>query len=419
MDLQVQGDTYQFDLGAGIVIEVERLTEDSGGLTGEITIADHSGLGTRLLHSARLNLMSTQSRNGLVKSLEKAKPDYPWYKTLEEVCFLAKDRFRQGDPILELGQLPPCPTPRWLLHPFAEHGGPTVLFGDGGTGKSFLALAIAASIAGGYNILGTLKVQPVPVLYLDWETNEYTHDQRVAAICRAVDRPVPRGIFYRRQVTSLASSVDNLRREIVRLKVGFVIIDSLGAALGGEPEKASETLAVFTAARSLGVAWLGLAHITKGNASNGDAKKPFGSVFGHNMARMTWGAEAAQEEGDDFKGITMTNHKANNGRLQKPFTVRLQFHNDDSDELQAVDIQRCDVTEFPTLAAKLPLRQRILSALRGGLRTYEELTEETGAPYEQLKGRMAELVRSGAVVKIPLGKSASFGLSAGREASPF
>ena len=417
MDFKQTGDTYQFDLKNGVVIEIERLSEEAGGLTGEITIADHSGLSTRLLHSARLNVMSTPSRNALVKALNTAKNWDGWAKALEDVCYLAKDHYRQGDPLVDLANLPPAERPRWLVWPFIEFGGPTVLFGDGGTGKSFFATAFCASIAGGFSLVGTLKSAPMSVLYLDWETDQWTHAARLKAICAAIDRQPPQGVFYRRQTASLEASAANLRREIAKRNIGFCVIDSMAAALGGEPESADATLRMFNAARSLGIPWLGIAHITKSNGTNGDARKPFGSVFGHNMARMTWGAEAAQDAGEDYKGITITNYKCNNGRIQKPQTYRLQFHNDDQDNLLGVDISSCDVADFPSLAAKLPLRQRILTALKAGMHTYEELEAETGADNHQLRARMTELVRSGDVINIPVGKTSNFGLASRREGS--
>ena len=280
------------------------------------------------------------------------------------------------------------------------------------TGKSFFALAIAAQIAGGFSLVGTVKIPPAPVLYLDWETDQYTHDQRLKAICHALDHEPPHNIFYRRQTASLESSVANLKREVVKRGIVFTVIDSMAAARGGEPESADVTVRLFNAARSLGIPWMGIDHITKSAGATGDAKKPFGSVFSHNLARMTWGAEAEQNAGDVYKGVTFTNWKANNGRLQEKRTYRVDFHNSDSDELLGVDIREADISDFPKLAEGEELGKRIIAALRSGALDYESLGEAIGKePLQQIRVRISQLVNSGQIVRIPNSKPVAFGLT--------
>lgn len=415
MEWKREGDAFSFDCKNGIVIEVDRLTDSSDGLTGEITIVDEGGLSTRLLHCARLNLLASQSRSNLVRSLEKAKDSVPWQQIIEDVCFLAKDAYRKGSPLVKIGHLPAGERQRWMVYPFIEYGGPTVLFGDGSTGKSFLASAIAVGVAGGYSIFGKSKCPPTPVAYLDWESNEETHDTRLKAICRTLDLPVPDNIFYRREYPHLAQSAADLRRLLAKEKIGLVIIDSLGAACGGEPESAEVTARLFNAARSFGVPWMGIHHVTKSAAANGDAKKPFGSVFAHNLARITWGAEAEQQEGDDFKGITLTNHKNNNGRLESKQTYRIQYYNEGEPEdshLVGVEIKRCDVSEFPELLKRRPLGERILVALRENAKTYQELQSETGETNDALMARMADLRKRGLVTKVAGTTPVAWGLVA-------
>lgn len=414
IELEVTADGYAFNVPGGVAIEIERLNEESGGLTGEITIADHNGLGTRLLHSARLNLMSSQSRNTLVKSLEKACDRVKWYHVLEEVCFLAKETHRKGNPIIKIGHLPPSQKPRWMIYPFLEESGSSILFGDGSAGKSVLAAAICIAVASGQNILGKTVCQPTNTCYLDWEACAEAHDERLKALCGPLDLPVPDNIFYRRECVPLAESAPNLRRELVKEKVGLIILDSLGAACDGPPEKSDVTTRLFNAVRSFGIPWFGIHHITKSNAEGG-ATKPFGSVYGHNLARLTWGIEAAQEEGDDCKGITLINHKANNGRIERKRTYRMQFHNEGEEENRhaiGIEIQLCDVSEFPELLKRRPINEQIIAALRAGSKTYIALAEATGIPVDSLMMPMNRLRKAGLVDKVDGLSPVQFGLVA-------
>jgi hypothetical protein len=415
IELRETGDGYAFDVPGGIAIEIERLGDESGGLTGEITIAEQTGLGTRLLHSARLNLMSTQSRSTLTKALTAVCETPKWAIILEQICFLAREQYRRGNPLIRIGHLPPSQKPRWLNYPFIEEAGSAILFGDGSAGKSILAAAIGIGVASGQDVFGKTVCPATNVCYLDWEACAESHDERIKALCKPLDLPVPQNIFYRREYAPLAESAPNLRRELVKQKIGLIIIDSLGAACDGAPEKSDVTTRLYNAARSFEIPWFGIHHITKQNGTDGGAMKPFGSVYGHNLARLTWGIEAAQEEGEESKGITLTNHKANNGRREHKRTYRLQFYTEGQEQdcrTVGIEIRQCDVGEFPDLLKKRPITERIIAALRRGHQTYIGISEETGIPVDDLMMPMNRLKKAGTVEKIPGLAPVEFGLVA-------
>ena len=56
----------------------------------------------------------------------------------------------------------------WRLRPFLEEGEPTLLFGPGGSGKSYLAMTMAYLVASGNQHLG-LEPAKGGVLYCDYE----------------------------------------------------------------------------------------------------------------------------------------------------------------------------------------------------------------------------------------------------------
>jgi hypothetical protein len=89
-----------------------------------------------------------------------------------------------------------------------------------------------------------------------------------------------------------------------------VIVDSLGAAKAGEPEGAESSIALFTAARSFGVPWIGIDHISKATSNPTSGKgRPYGSTYTHNLARLTWSLEQAEEQEADGFAVVLTNHK--------------------------------------------------------------------------------------------------------------
>jgi hypothetical protein len=152
--------------------------------------------------------MST--RTSLAKALTERLP-FDWQGALLQAAHRAVQARRVGEPTVDLTQVSARET-RWLLWPFVEYGGPTVLFADGGTGKSVLALMMAYSVASGKPLLGNPQGPPHNVLYLDWETDAQTHAERLRAIHSAYAFGAdPPAVYYKRMSGSLAESAAQIQ----------------------------------------------------------------------------------------------------------------------------------------------------------------------------------------------------------------
>src|SRR5439155_18331373 len=99
---------------------------------------------------------------------------------------------------------------------------PSILFGDGGAGKSYTALFIA----------GNLARQGIPVAFFDWELCLEDQRSRLEAI---FGQDMPR-ILYCRCEQSLNAEADRLRRIVREHKVEYAIYDSIALACEGEAE---------------------------------------------------------------------------------------------------------------------------------------------------------------------------------------
>lgn len=395
----VHGDTFRLTWPSSqIEAEVERFSEHRDELSAEVTIRSARPPAPGLLHSARLNLMSTQTRKTLAAALADREPDLDWVGLVEVLCFVVRERYRAGNPTIDLRTYQRVRDDRRFVEPFIDHGGPTTIAAHGGSGKTTIAIAIGLTAAG-VPVLGQLHGDPVPVLFCDWETDpdatQATLDAALAGVGR-IERPP---IYYRRMVASLPESAAALRREIARLGIGLFIGDSIGMARGGEPESADMTLRLFAAARALDVPVLFTDHVT--NAEAGDvAKKPFGSAYTWNASRLVWTMDKAQEEGQDGLAVTLTNRKRNNGRLLPRVSYRITFQNGPADMAEAVSFQRIDPATEPGLSQKLPLRLRILHELTGGPVAQAALAEALGVPLNAVTARTSEMVRGGDLVRL-------------------
>jgi len=357
-------------------ITFDRFHEARGGeLTAEVIVETSRQPHPGILSQTKLNLLSAQAHTTLSRSLQVKQDDLEWADVLTLLCHDAIQHYREGEPVVELHTVPDRQGTRWLYHPWIEYGGPTVLFADGGSGKSLFGLALAVAVAHGVNIFGGPAPARAPVLYLDWESDAETHAERLRAIeagAGIYEAGDGLPILYRRQSASLAESTNALRRYIGQYEVGLMIVDSLALARGGEPESAETTLKLFNAARELRIPWLGIDHVTKNGAGSvgttASPSKPFGSVFTPNAARLTWSMEKAEEGGDEAAVVVLQNRKSNNVKSLGRRAYGVEFVTGEGDALLSVHYESMDLNDVPGMFPRLGQAHQIdtiLSENRG------------------------------------------------------
>ncbi len=413
-----QGDDYVFTWDSGAIeIRLSRITESRGDTSAEIKVLTRVPPNRGCLEWGKVNLSAMTTRATLAKALHERLP-FDWQGALLQVAYKAVEMRRQGEPSVNLAEVQPRAT-RWLLFPYIEYGGPTVLFADGGTGKSVLALMMAYSVATGEPLLGKPMAPPCNVLYLDWETDAQTHAERLKAIhtSYAFGEDCPH-IRYKRMTGSLAESASQIRAEIHQWKIGLVVVDSLSLASGGGAslEESATATSFFEAARSLDTCMLAITHVSKAVANNnmGQSQRatPFGSVFYRNTARVAWYVESVQEEGADVTILRFEHMKSNNGRYQRQHGYRLEFHNvgeTENSKLAGITIKPVDLAEVPEFAGKLSWSQRLSNVLAHGRMTAAQIAEELDADVSRVSTELSKAKAKGRVIRFP---DSTWGLAA-------
>ncbi len=376
-------------------MEFDRLSEHGEDLSAEVTFYSLTPPRQGLLHRARFNLLSTGTRSGICKTLGSREEGLPWSEMLEAAVWLVVEHYREGDPAVDLRTVNPWPQDRWLLRPYLEHGGPTILFAEGGSGKSVVALWMGLRVA----------LEAKPVLYLDYETGPEVHAERMRALCAGmkIDGQAMPPIHYKRMASSLTQSLYVVRRDVDRLGIGLVVVDSLGAAGDGPPEESATAVALFQAIRTIPVPCLCIHHKRKsatGQKSESQRDRMFGSVYYLNFARLAWELDAAADEDSSVIRLAMINVKANNGRLQGRHGLELAFTNVE-ERLTRIDVNRVDLASLPEHANRVSMKDRITSELKRGPLTVKELAEALDAPTANIGPAVSRMRADGAVVRLP------------------
>lgn len=345
--------------------------------------------------SSRINILSSSAKESLSRQLKESfgrDKKFPWPLIVSQACELLENSFRQRSQAVHWIEQEPREAP-YLLAPFLEEGVANILFGKGGSGKTYIALAMAISLATNEPFLGVEPKRRVNNLFLDYENSEHTWKQRITKLLNGLSirerEQLELCFFY---IQSKGTPTHELRakliEEIKRHDIGLLIIDSAALACGGEPESAEVTTKLFNSLARLNTTILLIAHETKNNL-NVKNKAPFGSVFFYNCARNIWNVDSEQDQGDNFIQVGLFHRKANDDSLAPMKAARIEFKPGE------VTILAGDTSLW---SKEKSLKEQLLEALEEGGMAIGAIVELVAKDIAQVRPRLAELKREGKVI---------------------
>ncbi|MDQ0645653.1 AAA family ATPase [Microbacterium murale] len=217
--------------------------------------------------------------------------------------------------ILTRADLKALPRPDWLIEGLVQESGIVVLAGEGGLGKSFLAIDWACRLATGENWFGR-KVKRGRVLYVAGEGVEF-FDDRLTAWEEYNSLRVPdERLQYVREGFTLSdpASVEYMRQAVTERAYDLVILDTLSQLAEVENENDNAQLAaIMRQARAIRQARPGCSVLIVHHTNKGERGKVRGASAIRSNADAVIVARAS--EGDTFKLSTKLEHdgKQKNG----------------------------------------------------------------------------------------------------------
>lgn len=346
-------------------VRVDRISENSKHETsGEITITSRIPGQSGHIHQARLNLTSSSTRKTMSKFLDERVSGLDWNAVMEYVCVMVLAKHREGMPAIKLADHAMPEGLSFRLVPLLQERQATLMFGEGDSGKSWLAILMGVLVSQGISHIG-LQAEPGNVLYLDYETDEDTLWERVNMISAGLGIAIPDGFYYRQMHQLLAADFQQINQLVVENNISLVVVDSAAPAVG-EPESSTPTTEYFRALRSLRASTLTIAHVSKGGKEN----EPFGSIFWRNLPRANFRVTANHEPGSDQFVIGLKHTKSNNGKRLMDRGFQVGFTDG------SVTFSPANIPDVPGLSEDLGLSQRIAAALNIGGKTVKELAQD-------------------------------------------
>ena len=154
----------------------------------------------------------------------------------------------------------------WLVHNLIPLGGLTVVAGDGGIGKSFLALSLAHAVTNGLHWLGKYSTRKGNALYIDFENPEAGQKERLALLDRGAGIQSPTELeesdpfgdgypeslyWWFRPLDLTAARIGRLESVIRERRLNLVVLDSWSKLIPGinENDNTQVTLALMPVLR--------------------------------------------------------------------------------------------------------------------------------------------------------------------------
>lgn len=222
----------------------------------------------------------------------------------------------------------PKPKP-WIIEGLIPDGFPSMIYGAGGMGKSFLSAYLGIEACrGGQSFMGySFPREPLNALIIDYELDADVQADRVRKIARGLNTGVPENLHYYAPMKAAARALPEFRGLIKRHGIRFAIIDSWGGAGvdGGNPE---DTTAFLTELRNLGIATLTLDHQAKVQTGESyDHKTAFGSVYKFNLCRSVFQLSKIGESKNPMT-LQLRHKKSNFGPLVDDLVLDVCFEGD-------------------------------------------------------------------------------------------
>jgi hypothetical protein len=187
----------------------------------------------------------------------------------------ARDDADSTFPLLDMEELENMPPPVWLIHDMIAADGLSIIYGEPGAGKSFIALDMALRLAHGMDWHGT-RAKPCGVLYIAGEgargIGKRVKGWRQEHAMEGVEAPflllpVAVQLLDEKERTKLLRTID-----AAAVRAGFpialTVVDTVSRALAGSDENGQEAMSAFVKALDIikahaGGAALGVHHSGK------------------------------------------------------------------------------------------------------------------------------------------------------------
>lgn len=419
--LREYGDGYQVEWsGLGYRLDFGRFDSQRDGIFALVSGRQLRGDGSAnvLCTPLRTNLYNPVALSKLASVLnERTGGKLDWPGMVTNAVYQVLKAFESGAPVVDLAKLDPEEQVPELVGKLLPEGEVTFIAGDGGCGKSTVALGVAVCVAEDVSLTDDIApIRQANVLYMDWETNPRVQRLRLEWLRRGMCLEETPHVLYRAMTCPLVADVVQLRKLCADYRIGLVVVDSIAFALDGPVEESSPAIRAMNALNSLGpeITKLVIAHVTKVAADAKGGAKPFGSVFMSNAPRSVWTCRRDDEGDADRLQMALIHTKNNLGPRYSPIGLELMYRKDLAGQTESLSIFQRNISDMPDLVGHAGIRDQVLSSLKqcGRAVMVSDVANDIDRSAKDVKNALDGLIKRGLVVRVDDGGKAKPGVYA-------
>lgn len=338
-------------------------------------------------YAQRINLLSASARRDLVSALGqqfgKDAGMGGWTKVVSVAYSRVLQAQREG---IQVAPFSMAETEErdWLIDEILPARQVSIIYAPPAAAKSYFCQSMALAVTGateGGKFAGEYPVSQGAVLYIDYENTDdrQTLDRRFTRLLRGAglsgeELPgIP--LFYMPGGgMALADQIRAVRRVVEQNAVQFIIVDSIGPAMGGDMFDTGATLRLFAALGKVPATWLLI-----GQVPDADQEKLYGNAYFRyaphgNIYLLRRDGGKGEDESLDLGLVCM---KTSEGRWPKPRAFRLEFDGDTG----PVRLTTQSFRELVAFERDLSVQDRIVELMRSqprGKWQVHEIAKELG-----------------------------------------
>lgn len=273
---------------------------------------------------------------------------HDWSATINNACEEILETYYAGIPPLNLYEEESEDDDVWRI-PGLLSEDTNLIYGQSGSGKSYLALVWGQAIQHGKSVCGLRTIQG-NVCLIDYETTPSKMRRRLKRVDAGLNVE-GKPMLYIPASVPMAQMVEPLQDYVTQHNIDFLIVDSLARACGGRITDEEGVGNFFEAIRQLERPCLIIHHTNRGD-------EYYGSPYIRANARNLWRLRSVKNEGSGKLSIQLEQEKENDGPGIGTLGFVLDFVGDPIDP-DSVELAPQDASLVPELRKYLGLTQRL------------------------------------------------------------
>ena len=379
-----------------LIVEADRIT-DAG--QAELWFFHPNETGNKLLHIAKVNLLSSSTMTQLFRRMLTHSEDIPWPQVLTYITKTTMEYQRRGESSVVLQPVSAEDMkPVFYIEPLVMKGVPSIIFGEKGVNKTTLGLTALGLIEMGESEspCGLVANLSAKTGMLDWEGTKELTNYTLARLIESETIPYFE-LNYLRCRNPLSDEINRVANFVHDRRIEVLLIDSLGQAAGSDRFDSSgkaAALRFFECLRLLNITSLVIGQTSKTEEGK---KTIYGSTFFTYYARNIFSLQSKEDTlNTDRLHLAIFHREGNYTKKYPPIGFCVDF----TDTTIKISQEAVSLSQFLEQASQT---KQLLEFLQDGAKSKKAIADELSLNDNRAKSLLKYALKHQLVIDLGAG----------------